>query len=252
MTDKVLVLVAVRLKSIRLPRKALADLYGQPVIARLTERVQQAKIPAEVIWCTSTNKQDDLIEELASQSNVKCFRGAELDVMSRFIEVADQEKAATVVRVTGDNPLTDPVMMDTMIEAHLNNYSEYTYTEDLPGGTRPEIIDVMMLKRCHKLLRDPDASEYMTWMLNRPEHFRTLQVSAPKRELKRPELSLTLDIESDLLTLQAIYKKFKGKPPALQKIIHWLDENTELREKCEHRPSEIEKKENIEFKMVVE
>ena len=100
MHHKVLTLVAVRLKSARLPRKALADLYGEHLIIRLTEHVRQGKIPVDVIWCTSTHSQDDMLEQLASERNITCFRGAELDVMSRFVEVADQENASTVVRVT--------------------------------------------------------------------------------------------------------------------------------------------------------
>ncbi len=96
MDHKVLTLVAVRLKSNRLPRKALAELYGEPLIIRLTERVRQAKIPADVIWCTSTHSQDDPLEQLASERSITCFRGSELDVMSRFIQVAVQEAGAVL------------------------------------------------------------------------------------------------------------------------------------------------------------
>ena len=32
--------------------------------------------------------------------------------MSRFISVSNQENADILVRVTGDNPLTDPIIMD--------------------------------------------------------------------------------------------------------------------------------------------
>ena len=119
LTNKVLILVAVRLKSARLSKKALEDLCGGPLIIRLTERVRKAKIPNEVIWCTSSNSQDDPLEQLALKHGISCFRGSELDVMSRFIQVADQENASNVVRVTGDNPLTDPFMMDSMIKVHL-------------------------------------------------------------------------------------------------------------------------------------
>ncbi len=249
LNHKVLTLVAVRLKSTRLPRKALADLYGVPLIIRLTEWVAQAKMPADVIWCTSTNSQDDPIEKLASEYGIVCFRGSEMDVMSRFIQVSDQENAKTVVRVTGDNPLTDPVMMDTMIEAHIKQNAEYTFTQDMPVGTRSEIIDVEMLKRCHKLLQDPDASEYMTWMLNRPEHFKTLHVPTPNQELKRPEISLTVDTESDLSLMRAIYENFEGKPLKLQQIISWLDQNPDIWEKNEHLSGET-KSENINHSLV--
>jgi len=227
--DDVVILVAVRLKSKRLPRKALADLNGKPLIIRLTERVRRARIPSEVVWCTSTHRQDDPLEELAVEHDIGCYRGSELDVMSRFIEVARERNACTVVRVTGDNPLTDPAMMDFMIEEHLAQKAEYSFTEDLPVGTRTEIIDVGMLEMSHELLQDPDSSEYMTWMLNRPDHFRTLKVNTPIPETNRPEISLTVDTEEDLKLIRSIYEKFHGEPPELQEIISWIGSQSELR-----------------------
>ena len=241
MDKNVLILVAVRLKSSRLPLKALSDLSGKPLIIRLTERVQEAKIPSDVIWCTSTHPQDDPLEELANENNISIFRGLELDVMSRFIEVANARDASTVIRVTGDNPLTDPVMMDYMVKEHLAQNAEYTYTEDLPVGTRSEVINIKMLKRCHSLLQDPDFSEYMTWMLNRPDYFRTLKIDSPLREVKRPEICLTVDTEEDLRKVQAIYSQFHGLPPVLGQIIAWLDKNAELVSKQKDIPSGIEK-----------
>ena len=232
--DDVVILVAVRLKSKRLPRKALADLNGKPLIISLTERVRQARIPSDVVWCTSIHSQDDPLEELAVEHDISCYRGSELDVMSRFVEVARERNASTVVRVTGDNPLTDPAMMDFMIEEHLAQKAEYTYTEDLPVGTRPEIIDVGMLERCHELLQDPDSSEYMTWMLNRPDYFRTLKVNAPIPATIRPEIFLTVDTEEDLKAIRSIYGKFHGEPPELQKIISWLDLALELRKTSDY------------------
>lgn len=248
LNNKVITLIAVRLKSSRLPRKALANLCGKPLIIRLTERVRLAKIPLDVIWCTSTHSQDDPLEQLASEFSITCFRGSELDVMSRFIQVADQNKASTVVRVTGDNPLTDPLVMDEMIAAHFENQSEYTFTEDLPVGTRSEIIDVGMLNRCHKLLQNPDSSEYMTWMLNRPDHFKTLQYKVSIQRVRRPEISLTVDNQNDLSLMQKIYEQFNGNPPVLEDIVAWLDQNPDFLLKDDHPP--IMNNEDINYKLV--
>jgi spore coat polysaccharide biosynthesis protein SpsF (cytidylyltransferase family) len=221
----VVTLVAVRLKSRRMPRKALADLAGQPLIVRLTERVSQAKLPGAVYWCTSTNADDDPLEALADQTDAWIYRGDELDVMSRFIEVAWSRNAETVVRVTGDNPLTDPVMLDHMVDAHLAAGADYTYTEDLPRGTRCEVVSTDALERCHDLAEDASASEYMTAMLRRPDHFKTVAVEAPDPRLKRPELRLTVDHPEDLEVVRAIYENFDGAPPALADVITWLDEH---------------------------
>ena len=248
MNDKVLVLVAVRMKSSRLPKKALADLCGKPLIIRLVERIRQAQIPSKVIICTSTNKQDDELEKISQDNDLECYRGSELDVMSRFIDVADREKATAVVRVTGDNPLTDPEMLDFMIKQHIKKKAEYTFNDDLPNGTRPEIIDVEMLKRCHKNLQDPSKSEYMTWMLNRPDYFKTLNVKSNSKNLQRPEISLTVDTEDDYKLMKSIFSKYAGNPPKLEEIINWLDKNPQLIEYQKVSTISI-KKEEINYRL---
>ena len=247
MTNKILILVAVRLKSGRLEKKALKDLAGKPLIMRLTERILKAKLPHKVIWCTSNNPQDNELYDLAIKNNIDCYQGSELDVMSRFIEVANKENATTVVRVTGDNPLTDPEMIDLMIDKHNERKADYTFNDDMPHGTRPEIIDVKMLKKCHKELKDPNSSEYMTWMLNRPDYFKTLMVKSNSKDLQRPELSLTVDTPNDFHLINSIYSEFDGNPPKLIEIIKWLDLNPQL---IDYQKSAISvvNKEDINYK----
>jgi spore coat polysaccharide biosynthesis protein SpsF len=220
--------VAVRLKSSRLAGKALLPLAGEPVILRLTESLRRAKRIDDIVWCTSTHPQDDPLEQLAIEKNINVYRGDELDVMSRFIEVAWGRKAHTIVRVTGDNPLTDPGMMDVMIDAHRAGAAEYTYTEDLPRGTRSEIMSVAALERCHDLVEDPSASEYMTLMIRRPDHFKLLKVDAPDARLKRPELRLTIDAPEDLAVMSAVFEAFGGMPPSLADVIGWLDQHPDI------------------------
>ena len=206
MTGPTLALVAVRLKSSRLPRKGLVDLAGRPLIVRLGERLGLARELDGQVWCTSTNPQDDPLEALAAEYGYACHRGSELDVLQRFLDVVEARGAETVIRVTGDNPLTDPAMMDHMIRAHREAGAEYTYTED------------------------PDASEYMTLMLRRPDHFKVLPVAATDPAIRRPELRLTIDTPEDLEVVRAVYEAFAGQPPSLAEVIAWLDAHAELRD----------------------
>ena len=87
------------------------------MILFLVKRLKRSTLASEIYLCTSINKQDDKISLLAKQNNIKCFRGDELDVMSRFTSASNQENADILVRVTGDNPLTDPIIMDQMIKS---------------------------------------------------------------------------------------------------------------------------------------
>jgi spore coat polysaccharide biosynthesis protein SpsF len=56
-----------------------------------------------------------------------------------------------VVRITGDNPLTDIEAIIKMLNYHINKKSDYTYTTNLMVGTRPEIIKVKALQKCENL-----------------------------------------------------------------------------------------------------
>lgn len=231
MIKGVIVTVAVRLKSTRLPAKALADLSGKPLILRLDERLRGARTPEAIVWCTSTAAGDDPLAAIARDNGIACFRGDELDVLSRFIAVARERKAHTVVRVTGDNPLTDPEVLDQMVEAHLAANAEYTHICDngMPRGTRAEIMSAAAVERCHALAQDPSASEYMTLMFKRPDRFRVLAFSPPETAIHRGEIRLTIDTPADLKVMQALFAHFGGAPPRLAEVIAWLDSRPEIK-----------------------
>jgi len=217
------VFVAVRLKC-----KALADVAGKPLLLRLVERVAEGFPMDRIVLCTSVHPQDDEIEAFAHQHGINCFRGDEQDVMARFIGAADHYGAATIARVTGDNPLTDPDMLAYLFERHVLEGAEYSYCDDLPVGTRAEIIDVAALRRIHGQLADPSHSEYMTYMLRRPDKMKVMEVLVRDPVLRRPELSVTVDTEADIALVRAIHEHFDGKLPPLAAIIHWLDTVPEL------------------------
>lgn len=211
------------MESSRLPRKALADIHGEPLLIRLVERVAEAIPKERIVLCTSAEAQDDAIADLASARELNCFRGDGLDVIARFTAAAAAYGAGTIARVTGDNPLTDPLMLREMFERHLCCRAEYTFTNDLPAGTRAEIIDVEALNRIHGQLTAPSFSEYMTYMLKRPDKMRQLEVPAPSDAVKRPEISVTVDTPHDLALVRDIYAHFGGTLPPLAAIVRWLD-----------------------------
>ena len=135
-----------------------------------------------------------------------------------------------VVRVTGDNPLTDADTMDRMIAAHLAHGAEYTYTDDLPMGTRVEVISVAALRRVHALAEDPSHTEYMTYYLQQPQAVRAHRYHVEDPQLARPSYRLTLDTPHDLCLLQLIYQRLSDHGPvfALGDVTRLLDGAPEL------------------------
>ena len=86
------VFLTVRTNSTRLPNKALLKLNnGQKTIEYLINRIKKCKIASnqnKIILCTSTNKGDDILEDIAKRNNIICFRGSEKDKLQRWYDAA--------------------------------------------------------------------------------------------------------------------------------------------------------------------
>lgn len=228
---KTAILVAARLHSTRLKRKVLIRIGEKTILEHLVDRVRQAEIPDIVVICTSTHPDDYEIIQLAQNCNIRHFTGSEDDVLDRFIKAADRERVDTVVRVTGDNLLTDPEIMDEMLRFHQKNGLEYTYVEDTPRGTRSEILSIEAMKRAHALAEDPLQTEYMSLYFKQPEYFnlRKYEVDGSR---KRSHYRLTLDTPDDLKAIKTLYDALydydRDSFPSLREIIEYLDEHPEV------------------------
>jgi len=64
----------------------------------------------KLVIATSIESSDDLLVELCVDLGVECYRGSLEDVLDRFYGAARAENPEHVVRLTGDCPLTDPVL----------------------------------------------------------------------------------------------------------------------------------------------
>lgn len=221
------ILIACRMKSARLPKKALLPIVGKPMIDHLIERVKTAKLVDGVVLCTSTHPDDAILEEAAQRNNIPFFRGSEEDVMGRFIAAAEKYNFDIVVRVTGDNPLTDPEHIDKLIESHFQTGADFSKIEQLPLGCNCEVISLSTLRKAHELAEDPNLSEYMTAYLKQPKYFK-INIMEVDPYLKHPQIRLTVDMKEDLELMEEIYRRLytsPGKIFTMKEIITLLTEN---------------------------
>ena len=227
--SKIVILIAVRMKSARLPKKALAIIEGQSLIEHLIDGMKTCKKVDEVVLCTSVHPDDKVLAEIAEKKGIKWFRGSEDDVMDRFIKAGEKENADIVIRVTGDNVFTSPELIDYAIVHHISHNADYTTTDDLPVGTIGEVIAMSALKKAYELAEDSSYSEYMTWYLDNPEVFKVSKIRFGKNS-KRPHYRLTCDTVDDLKLIRIIFKRLHSKTGIirLRNVIDLLDENPEI------------------------
>ena len=104
----------------RLPGKPLKKVLGRPLLSYLLERLKRCNQANRLVVATTEKKQDDPIAKLAKKEGVDCVRGSEEDVLSRYLLAARSFDADLIVRITADNPLMDPELIDRMLEEFKN------------------------------------------------------------------------------------------------------------------------------------
>jgi len=220
--------LVVRLKSTRLPRKALADIGGKPMMLRLIERLKQSRTVNDIVICTSTHPDDRELIGLAETWGVTAYAGDPDNVLSRLIAVADATGADAVLRITGDNVFTCPETIDRMVPWHFESMAEYSRTNNLPLGVTAEVFSAPMLARLHEMMPDPNQSEYMMLYAFDPENYRCM-VHEASVNTNRPNYSLTVDTPADLALVQRLYAAFPDDPcgPGIVQAVATLDADPE-------------------------
>ena len=208
----VVALIQARLGSSRLPGKSGLPLPlaatgdAHTVLGHVVRRARRAAAVSEVLVATTTQSLDDELDALATRLGAGVFRGSETDVLGRFAgALAAAGPAATVVRLTADNPAIDPALLEATVAHHLATGADYTHTTGLPLGTNFEVISAAALRRAHAEATQPDEREHVTPYLRRhPELFRleTLPLAVPPAVA---DLRLTLDYPSDYALLSLLF-----------------------------------------------
>lgn len=209
---KVVVIIQARLSSTRLPAKVMLDLNGKTVLERVIERVRLARLVDEIWLATSDQGSDDILEIMGKQSGIKVCRGSLNNVYERFCKTILVSQADVIVRVTADNPLTEPAFIDEGIEALIKEDLDYVIYEEVPYGTAIEVVrSSVLLDLDKKVPLSNDELEHVTLYIRKhPSKFR-IRSMVPEMKLRFPEIRVTLDTIDDYVRLYNIYSYFQNK-----------------------------------------
>ena len=197
----VIATIIARTNSRRLPKKVLEKIDGKPLISHLIGIVQQCQNIDSLYVATSWEDEDAILCEIAEQEGIKSFKGDPLSVIDRMIAVGVKENADYIIRVTGDNPLTDHFILDKLIKNTVEDNFDYGRAEGLPIGSTAEVIKFEALKECRRQI-DPLESEYLMLFLYNPSMFDVLVLDFSTWV---PEnLTLTVDTSEDLIRTRFI------------------------------------------------
>ena len=156
-------LITARLKSSRLPKKILLEVAGKPLIVHMLDRLKLAETINKIIICTSTNPQDNPLEEIAYKEGVNCFRGSEEDVLKRLLDASREYQLSFFANITADCPLTDPVLVDQAVEQHLKANAHLTMYDD-SNRDLPFNCYVVQTDALEKVVRIKTVHDTEVWL----------------------------------------------------------------------------------------
>ena len=227
LNKRVVAIIQARMGSTRLPGKVMEKIGKKSLLEILVFRLKKSKNLDDIIIATTTKKNDDEIVELAKNLGLKFYRGSEEDVLSRYVEAASLFDASIVVRVTGDNPLTDPQLTDKLVEEHIKNGSNYTYCNNVPLGTSVEVVDLSALKNANTNTKLQSEREHVTpYVKSNPEIFKIQKIDY---YFNNQNLRLTIDTEEDLELIKFINAKLGPiENLEIERIIDFLEKNPRI------------------------
>jgi spore coat polysaccharide biosynthesis protein SpsF len=206
---KKVIIIQARMTSTRLPGKILMKIGGEPMLKQQLKRLRRCKLVDEIVLATTTNRDDDPVEELARQENIGCFRGSEHDVLGRYVGAAEQAAADVVIRSTADCPLIDEEITDLVIMELIDNANDCDYASNTGRRTFPRGLDVEAfftdtLHRMNRFGKSAAAREHVTVVLHseKPELFARREVCDAE---DNSDLRLTVDTAADLDLIRRLY-----------------------------------------------
>jgi 3-deoxy-manno-octulosonate cytidylyltransferase (CMP-KDO synthetase) len=116
---KIVVVIPARYASTRLPGKPLVPLCGKPMIQHVYERAKRAQTVHEVLVATDDQRIIDTVQSFGGTSRMT--RADHRTGTERIAEVAAHESGDIFVNVQGDEPLIDPLCIDSAIAALLED-----------------------------------------------------------------------------------------------------------------------------------
>lgn len=234
-SSKIVCSIEARMNASRLPGKMMLPLAGEPVIARVVQRIRPSQYVDEVIVASTVNPLDDLIAYACKNISCLYFRGSENDVMGRVLAAVKSLQADIIVEINGDCPMIDYRHIDQVIEAFFSG--KYDYASNLnalgsgyPDGFDVQVFPVSVLEEVSNETSDPVARVHVSYPIyTQPDRYRCVTVKA-EGGMVWDDLELLLDEKEDYILLDSIYRALINESPlfSAHEVVGFLRQNPQL------------------------
>jgi len=194
----------------------------------MIKRLKQSTVIDTIIICTSTNKEDAPLIDIANDEKINYYLGAEEDVLMRLYEASNAFKLDYILNVTADCPLVSIEYLPIIVNEYKRTKADLIRTLDLPHGFFSYGINPDALG---KICKNKTGINTEVWgkYFTEDNSYKFFDVPIPKYFVRK-DYRLTLDYPEDFDFFKKIYDYFGNETykVGITDIIYFLDEHPEI------------------------
>jgi glutamate-1-semialdehyde 2,1-aminomutase len=205
---RTIAIIQARMGSTRLPGKVLKLIENKYAIELLLARLSKSRELDEIIVAISKSKQNNKLQGVVESLGYRCIKGSENNVLNRYYESAKLANADIIVRITGDCPLVDAVLVDEAIQSYKKVDVDYLSNNDpvsFPDGLDIEIMSFTALEKANNEANTEYDREHVTPYIRNSGFFTKKSIV---NDVDLSSKRWTLDEAEDLTVITNIFKYF--------------------------------------------
>jgi len=216
----VLCIVQARMGSERLPGKVMKEINGKPLISYTLNSLKKSKYIDQIVLATSTLQINDPLAKYVESINFDVFRGDEDNVLERYKLTNDKYNGDVIIRVTGDCPLINPIIVDNVVTKFL--MYDYDYVRlDVPNTFQrgfdvevfsKETLDKVYNKVCSEKYIDnkeyvPFREHVTYYIYNHEDEFKVGHVKGEGKYFDNRDINMSVDTHEDFVRVKELLEK---------------------------------------------
>jgi spore coat polysaccharide biosynthesis protein SpsF (cytidylyltransferase family) len=215
-------IIQARMGSSRLPGKTLMKVDEEnTILDYVINQLSYSKLIDKIIIATTDLPEDDIICKSLISQKINFFRGSPENVLDRYFQCAKKYSIDTIIRITADNPLIDPNIVDLIINEYNNTKCDYMTNiidRTFPYGNEVEVFSIISLEKAWRNAKKPSELEHVTPFIREPNNKFIMKNVKNKKNLSH--LRYTVDRIEDIKLVKKITQNIISRPILIEDIIN--------------------------------
>ena len=229
--EKNAIFITVRTGSTRLKNKSTLKIKSKHTIEYVIDAVKKSNHASDIILCTTTNDNDNILCNIAEKNNIKYFRGSEKNKWSRWLGACKKFNVKFFVTADGDDLFYSHILADTCLTQYqkldqrkpivIDGQGLYN---DVYGFNYTAINKINSIENISEI----EPHNAIEFLKNNSKEFLIEKIKDYPDILEKKNVRMTLDYPEDLIFFKKVIENIDNADYSLSNIYKIIRNNPEI------------------------